>query len=281
MIINTNQMLLDAQTGHYAVGAFNVENMEFVQAVIEAAEEMKSPVILATSIKTLKYATPETFIAMMNAVAQNASVPVALHLDHAEKHEDVLKALKAGYKSIMFDGSKLDYADNLRQTEEITKICKSYGASVEGELGPVGGKPGDAVTGEDMYTKAADAVDYVKITDVDSLAVAIGTAHGVYKETPKLDYERLQQIRRKLDVPLVLHGASGLTEEQTRECIEKGICKVNISTELRTAWTNELRASLERNLDAIDPKIAGKDAREAVKKVVKEKIRILGSEGKA
>lgn len=280
-IVNTKRMLQAAQVGGYAVGAFNVENMEFVQAVVEAAQEMEAPIIVATSVNTLKYATPEIFRSITEACAQQVSVPVAIHLDHGEKMTDVMAVVRGGYTSVMFDGSKCTYAENVEGTKQVADMCKAFDISVEGELGAVGGKPGDNIDVDLMYTRPETAADFVEKTGIDSLAVAIGTAHGVYKSSPRLDYDRLKQIRQKVDVPLVLHGASGLSEEQMRMCVQNGICKVNVATELRIAWTDTLKRVLAERPDKFDPKVAAKEARNAVKEIVKEKIQILGSAGKA
>lgn len=280
-IVNTKEMLANAQKGRYAVGAFNIENMEFAQAVIEAAEELRSPVILATSVNTLKYADPNIFISIVTAICDRATVPVSLHLDHGEQYFDVLSTTMAGYKSVMIDGSKKSYSDNLELTKKVVSICKPFDISVEGELGAIGGKPGDKNIEELMYTNPETAKDFVEKTGVDSLAVAIGTAHGIYKSTPKLDIDRLDLIRDKIDVPLVLHGASGLSNEQINACITHGICKINIATELRIAWTNALRECLQKNVDKYDPKVFSRVAREEVKEIVKEKIIVCGSKGKA
>lgn len=280
VVRDTKRMLIDAQHNKYAVGAFNVENMEFVQAVVEAAEELRSPVIIATSVNTLKYAKPETFVSLVNSIGEKSCIPIAIHLDHGTSYIDVLSVIKGGYKSVMFDGSKLSYSANVTETKKIVDLCSYFDISVEGELGAIGGKPGDPNIEDLMYTKPETAEDFVKSTGVDSLAVAIGTAHGIYKTTPKLDYDRLIKIREKVDIPLVLHGASGLSDEQIRKCVEYGICKVNIATELRIAWTDTLRKALYDNPEKFDPKIAAKEARKAVKSIVKEKILVLGSNDK-
>lgn len=274
-------MLKKAQTGGYAIGAFNVENMEFIQAVIDAAEELNAPVIIATSVNTLKYATPETFCGLVRSIGDKSSIPMAIHLDHGESYLDVMRVLRGGYKSVMYDGSKQSYIDNVNETKRIVDICSYFGISVEGELGAIGGKPGDPNIEELMYTKPETAADFVAKTGVNSLAVAIGTAHGIYKSMPKLDYTRLEKIREVVDVPLVLHGASGLTDDQLINCVSRGITKVNIATELRIAWTNALKTVLEEKVDKFDPKVAARVAREEVKKIVMEKISVLGSAGKA
>ena len=276
-IINTNEMLADAKHKHYAVGAFNVENMEFVQAVIWAAEELNSPVIVQTSVNTLKYATPEMFINMVRTCADTVRVPVAIHLDHGSTMFNIMSCVKAGYKSVMFDGSMMSYEKNVEKTRLVVDLCKSIDVSVEAELGAISGKEGAPEESTSLYTDPDVAEDFVKQTGVDSLAVSIGTVHGLYKAAPKLDYERLSIINNLIEAPLVLHGASGLTVDHLRECIARGITKVNIATELRCAWTDAAREYMQDDPKVFDPKKVSKLAREAVMNVVKEKILILGS----
>lgn len=280
-IINTNEMLTEARHKHYAVGAFNVENMEFVQAVIWAAEEMNSPVIIQTSVNTLKYASPEMFISMVKSCAETVKVPVAIHLDHGSTLFNIMSCVKAGYKSVMFDGSMLPYEKNIEQTRLVVELCKSIGVSVEAELGAISGKEGAPEDSADLYTTPNVAEDFVNRTGVDSLAVSIGTVHGLYKAAPKLDYDRLSTIKNCVEAPLVLHGASGLTIDHLRECIARGITKVNIATELRCAWSDACRNYMSENLSVFDPKKASKLGRTAVMNVVKEKILILGSNSMA
>ncbi len=280
-IINTQEMLADARHRHYAVGAFNVENMEFVQAVIWAAEELCAPVIIQTSVNTLKYATPEMFLSMVKTCADTVKVPVAIHLDHGSTMFNIMSCVKAGYKSVMFDGSMLPYEANVEQTRSVVELCKSIGVSVEAELGAISGKEGAPKESDSLYTNPEVAEEFVNRTGVDSLAVSIGTVHGLYKAEPKLDYERLSTIRNCVESPLVLHGASGLSVDHLRECIARGITKVNIATELRCAWTNACRQYMVENPNVFDPKKASKLGREAVMNVVKEKIFILGSNSMA
>jgi len=280
-IVNTYEMLADARQKHYAIGAFNVENMEFVQAVIWAAEELNSPVIIQTSVNTLKYATPEMFINMVRTCADTVKVPIAIHLDHGSTLFNIMSCIKAGYKSVMFDGSMLPYEKNLEQTRLIVDLCKSINVSVEAELGAISGKDGAPEESTSLYTDSDVAVDFVNRTGVDSLAVSIGTVHGLYKAAPKLDYERLSTIKKRIEVPLVLHGASGLSVDCLRECIARGITKVNIATELRCAWTEACRQYMLENPKVFDPKKASKMGREAVMHVVKEKILNLGSNSMA
>ncbi len=280
-VTDLKKMLTDARDGGYAVGAFNVENMEFVQAVVRAADEERAPVIIQTSVNTLRYAAPEMFFAMVSAAAAETTVPVAIHLDHGETREDILACVRGGYRSVMFDGSLLPYAENVRMTRRIAEVCGPLGVTVEGELGAIAGKKNAPAHSRLLYTNPDTAADFVRQTGVDALAVAIGTAHGIYKDTPQLDYERLDDIRRAVDTPLVLHGASGLTDEQVRECVRRGIAKVNIATELRIAWTETIRAAQKEAPGVFDPKKAAGRARDAVCGIVREKIRVLGSAGKA
>ena len=281
MLVTSKEMLQKAQDGHYAVGAFNVENMEMVQAVIAAAEELKSPVMLQTTSSTLKYASPELYFANAKAEAEKASVPVCIHLDHGKDFDISMKCLRAGYTSIMIDGSHEEYEENIRMTKEVADVCQAMGIPCEGELGKVGGKEDDVEAEGDAYTDPAEAKEFVERTGVTSLAVGIGTAHGVYKTTPVLNVERLSEIREVVDIPLVLHGASGLSDEAVRECISRGICKVNFATELRQAYTKAVKELLTEKPETFDPKAYGKLGREAVKELVKNRMKVCGSDGKA
>ncbi len=280
-LVTTKELLLDAQKKGYAVGAFNVENMEMVQAVIEAAEELKSPVIMQTTSSTLKYAGPEYYYANVAAAASMATVPVAIHLDHGSSFELAMKAFRAGYTSIMIDGSHNVLEENIAITKRVVRACHAGNVPVEAELGKVGGKEDDVDGGNGGYTDPQDAVYFVKETGIDSLAVAIGTAHGVYKGLPKLDMERLSKIREVVDIPLVLHGTSGVPDEDVQECIRRGICKVNYATDLRIAFTQGVKEVLEEAPDTIDPKKYNARGREKVKEYVKGRIKVCKSEGKA
>ena len=272
-------MLLDAQKKGYAVGAFNGENMEMIQAIVAAAEALRAPVMIQTTPSTIRYASVELFAANVRAAAEAASVPVCLHLDHGSSPELAEAALKAGYTSLMIDGSKHVLEENIAVTRRVVELASAAGIPVEAELGKVGGKEDDLVA-ENAYTDPEDARVFVEETGVDSLAVAIGTAHGVYKGVPKLDVERLKAIRRVVDIPLVLHGASGLSDQAVRECIREGICKVNFATELRIAFTGAVRACLADE-SVIDPKVPGKAGRAAVQKLVEERMRVCGCDGRA
>lgn len=275
--VTTREMLLEAQKNHYAIGSFNIENMEMAQAVVAAAEKTRAPVMLATTSSTARYAPPSVFYGIVRALADAASVPVALHLDHGDSEESVLSALKAGYSSVMIDASKLLYDDNAATVRRVVAAAKPYGVPVEAELGKVGGKEDEHEVKDPGYTDPSEAARYVDETGIDSLAVAIGTAHGVYKAEPKLDVERLSAIRKVVSVPLVLHGSSGLSDAAVRECVARGICKVNFATELRQAFTGELRRALAENPDGFDPKPFIKRAREAVTELVAGRIAVCGS----
>ena len=279
--VNTREMLLQAQARHYAVGSFNIENMEMAQAVVAAAEKMKSPVILATTPSTARYAPPSIFHAIVRALAGEAAVPVALHLDHGDSIESLEAALKNGYSSVMIDASKLDFESNITMVRRAVAAAKVYDVPVEAELGKVGGKEDDSEVRDPGYTDPDQAKAYVKATGIDSLAVAIGTAHGIYSVTPKLDVERLTAIRKVVAIPLVLHGSSGLSNEAVRECISRGICKVNFATELRQAFTSGIRNALAAKPEGFDPKLFLKPAREAVAFIVSERIIVCGSNNRA
>ena len=275
--VTSEKMLLDAQKGGYAVGAFNVENMEMVMAVIAAAEELRAPLMLQTTPSTIKYAGLDMYLANVKAAAERASVPVCLHLDHGDSFDLAMRALRTGYTSIMIDGSHNVFEENIAVTKAVADACRPSGIPVEAELGKVGGKEDDLDGGEgNGYTEPLEAKEFVERTGVTSLAVAIGTAHGVYKGLPKLDLYRLAEIRKVGDIPLVLHGASGLSEEAVVESIKRGICKVNFATELRIAYTDGVKEFLAANPDAFDPKKYGKVAMEHVKAIVETRMKMCG-----
>ena len=276
--VQTGEMLEKAQQGSYAVGAFNAENMEMVQAIIAAAEAENAPAIIQTTPGTLKYAGPKCFASLVGRLAKDAAVPVALHLDHGNSYELAEECAREGYTSLMIDGSKLPFDGNVEITRRVVEMAK--GLPVEAELGTVGGKE-DGLEAKPQYTDPEEAAAFVRLTGISSFAVAIGTAHGVYKGEPKLDLDRLSEVRAKVDIPLVLHGTSGVPEDQVRECIRRGICKVNYATDLRIAFTNSVKKAIESNPDAFDPKKYLAEGRKAVQARVQELIRLLGSSGKA
>ncbi len=280
-LVTTAEMLKKADANGYAVGAFNVENMEMVMAVIKACEEMRSPAILQTTPSTVKYAGLDMYYANVKAAAERASVPIALHLDHGNSFELAMQALRVGYTSIMIDGSHDSFEENIAVSKRVSDACRPNGIPVEAELGKVGGKEDDLECDDPGYTDPDDAVKFVRETGITSLAVAIGTAHGIYKGEPKLDLNRLSEIRQVVDIPLVLHGASGVPDETVKECIKRGISKVNFATELRIAYSNGIKEYLKENPDAFDPKKYDAVGMEKVTELVKNKIKVCGSENKA
>lgn len=282
-VVTTKEMLLKAQAEGYAVGAFNVENMEMVQAVIAAAEELKAPVIVQTTAGTLNYGSPELFSAMVAAEAEKASVPVALHLDHGNSFELAARAMKAGYTSIMIDGSKEKFEDNVAISSEVAKMAHAMGIPVEAELGTVGGKEDNHSVGENekTFTDPAEAEEFARLTQVDSLAVGIGNAHGFYKGVPQLRFDILEETKKRVTIPIVLHGASGIPDEDVKKATSLGICKVNFATELRDAYSKGVKEYLAANPDTFDPKKYNASGREFVKKLVMHKIEVCNCAGKA
>lgn len=282
-LVTSKEILYKAMEGGYAIAAFNVENMETVQAVIQAAEETNSPVIMQTTPSSVKYAGLKYFYANVYAAASESKIPVVLHLDHGSSYELAVRAVRNGYTSIMIDGSKLPFEDNVKLTRKTVEVASINEIPVEAELGRIGGKEDDTSVSkkEEVFTAPSEAEEFVKLTEVDSLAVAIGTAHGLYKGEPKLDFERLKEIRKLLDIPLVLHGATGVSDSDIKKAIKLGISKVNFATELRVHMTQTVRSVLEKNANIIDPKEFLKPAREAVKEAVRKKIFLCGCNDKA
>lgn len=279
--VTSKSLLEQAQKGSYAVGAFNIENMEMAQAAIAAAEELQAPIILQTTPSTLKYAKPSLFVGMVRALAEDATVPVALHLDHGDSFSMASAALDGGYSSIMIDGSHGDFESNIALTKKVVEECRKKNIPVEAELGKVGGKEDDLDGGSGNYTDPAQGLEFVQKTGIDSFAVAIGTAHGLYKETPVLDKNRLKEIRALVDIPLVLHGASGLEKQDMIDCVNLGICKINFATELRIAYTKGVKEYLEQDPKVFDPKKYGTAGRTMVTDLVKAKILVCGCQGKS
>ncbi len=284
MLVTMNDVLKSARNGHYAVGLFNAVSLEMAQGIIAAAEETNSPVIFGTAEVLLPYNGLEDLAMILIPMAKRAKVPVVVHLDHGLKKETCLKALELGFSSIMYDCSTDSYGENCRKVKEMADIAHSYGASIEGELGHVGQAEG-AATAEQVdyaaqfYTKPEEARDFVEKTGVDALAIAVGTAHGAYKLPPKLDFARIRQIASAIDTPLVLHGGSGLADEDFKKAIAAGISKVNIFTDLNVAAVDAVfRDFTDRNKGIIEllPSV-----RNSVKQSVTEKIELFGSCGKA
>ena len=278
MLVNLNDVLKKAQEEKYAVGLFNTTDSDMLQAVIEAAEELNSPVVIGTAEVLLPYGELQLIAPSVIAAAKRAKVPVVVHYDHGLTFDRCMEALKLGFSSVMFDGSAKDYETNLKETCEIVKIAHSFGASVEGEIGHVGNAMDGDEDVTDMYTTPEEARAYIEATGVDALAVAIGSAHGVYKKKPMLNIERLKEIRREIDTPLVLHGGSGLSDDDFKTTIREGIAKVNIFTDLCLAGDRATLDGRERGIGYLETrnlKVA------YIKEEVKKKILLFGSANKA
>lgn len=282
-IVSMKEMLLDAQKRRYAVPAFNIHNLETIRVVVDTAEELKSPVILAATPSTVEYSGPEYLVAIAKAASLKHSIPIALHLDHYHDMELIKKYIDLGFSSAMIDASHDPFEENIRKTKEIVEYARKRGVSVEAELGRLVGQEDDLIVDEkdSAFTDPNLAIEFVERTNIDSLAVAIGTAHGMYKSEPKLDFDRLLQIKEKVSVPLVLHGASGVPNESVTKAIELGICKVNIATELKIPFANAVKKFFNENPEANDPRKYMLPGKNAMKEIVNRKIKLCNSEGKA
>ena len=283
MLVTLNDVLTDAKKNKYGVGLFNTVNLEMAKGVLSAAEELRSPVIIGTAEVLLPYASLEELSYFLLPMAKKASVPVVLHFDHGLTDTKILEALKLGFSSIMYDCSTDSYDVNVKKVSDMVKIAKLFGATVEAELGHVGANDADAAESggshdNSIYTEPEQARDFVEKTNVDALAVAIGTAHGAYKEKPKLDIERLKEIAKIVSVPLVLHGGSGLSDEDFRNCVENGISKVNIFTDINCAQVKSVVDKYKEGLGMTDVMC---QSSEAVKLATMKKMTIFGSVGKA
>jgi len=283
MLVNTKEMLALAQKEGYAVPAFNIHNLETLQVVVEVAAKLGSPVIIAGTPSTFSYGGRDYLQALASVAAKKYNVPIALHLDHHESFNQIKESIDLGTKSVMIDASHLPYEENIDLVKEVVTYAHARGVTVEAELGRLGGQEDDLIVddADAFYTDPDAAKDYVERTGVDSLAIAIGTAHGLYKAEPKLDIERLKKIRKVVDVPLVLHGASGVSEKAIRECIKEGICKVNIATELKIPFSNALRDYLIQHPEANDPRAYMVPAKAAMAKVVEGKIKMCLSNNRS
>jgi fructose-bisphosphate aldolase class II len=282
-LVTLRDVLGKAEKGGYAVGAFNANNMEIVQAIIESAVEERSPVIIQASQGAIKYAGLDFIVAMVTTAAESADVPVVLHLDHGTDFSQVMRCIRQGFSSVMIDGSRLPLEENISITRQVLEVARAVGVSVEAELGKIGGTEDDISVNERdaLFTDPQEAKTFVEETGVDALAVAIGTAHGVYKGEPKLDFPRLQKIKELTDVPIVLHGSSGVSDDAIRQAVELGISKINIDTDIRQAFVGRAVAYMKENPDNIDPRKLLAPAKEDAKKIIREKMRLFGSAGKA
>lgn len=282
-IVSTREMLNKAQREGYAVPAFNIHNLETLQVVVETAAELKSPVILAGTPSTINYAGGEFIVSMADAAADKYDIPIAIHLDHYEEVNEIEEYIKLGFRSAMIDASHKAYEDNIATVKEVVKFAHKYDTTVEAELGRLGGQEDDLIVDEKdtKYTNPKQAKEFVEKTGIDSLAVAIGTAHGLYKGVAKLDFDRLKEIRDMVDVPLVLHGASDIPDELVQKAISLGICKVNVATDLKIPFSDAVKKYFIENPTANDPRKYMQPGKDAMKKIVAHKIMVCGSNGKA
>ena len=271
-----------AEKGKYSVGAFNINNLEILKAIVAASKEQQSPVIVSVTPSAMKYAGVEYLAALVRTGREEAGVPMALHLDHGTSIEHCTEAISAGFSSVMIDGSKQPFEENIDLTRKVVALGRQAGVSIEAELGlvPAGHGQIAAEVPEESMTEPDKAEEFVERTQVDTLAVAFGNAHGWYKGRPKLDFDRLAEIRSRVNIPIVFHGASGIIEEDLKRSIKIGISKVNIDTELRRAFRAGVKDALEENPDA-DPRAMLNPAIAGMTDVVNEKIRLLGSGGHA
>lgn len=281
MLVNMNEILLPAQKGKYGVGFFNAVNVEMARAVIETAEEMRSPVMVGTAEVLLSVMPLERVAEYLIPMAQKASVPVCVHYDHGLSFEKCMEALKLGFRSVMYDCSTEEYDTNVAKVAEMVRICHGMDVTVEGELGHVGDNEGAGKLSKpsDYYTDPDIAADYVHKTGIDSLAVAVGNAHGDYKFPPKLDFDRIEAIAKGTGLPLVLHGGSGLSDSDFQTAVDKGICKINIFTDLDKAGKLGVEKGLQNGVRSLMGFIPYEI--EEMKQVVKTKLELFGSSGRA
>ncbi len=281
MLVNMNEILAPARAGGYGVGFFNAVNVEMARAVIETAEELRAPVIVGTAQVLLPAMSLERVAEYLLPMAKKARVPVCVHYDHGLTFEKCMEALQLGFSSIMYDCSTVGYEENVEKVAEMVKICHAMNVTVEGELGHVGDNEGAGKleNPSDYYTDPVMAADFVRRTGVDALAVAVGNAHGEYKFPPKLDFGRIAEIAQSTGTPLVLHGGSGLSDDDFREAVRLGVCKVNIFTDIDKAGKAGIEAGLAAGAKTMMGLIPYEIA--AMKKVVANKLELFGSVGKA
>lgn len=274
MLVSTAKLMKKASQEGYAIPAFNIDNLESAMAVSEILHEMQLPLIVQTIPRTLNYGGLSVYPAMVRELMSGCCVDYALHLDHGSSLELAQKCISKGFSSVMFDGSAMSFEDNIKYTKQVTDYALIMGVSVEGELGTIGGKEEGDTDMEASYTKVSEAEEFIRRTNVSSLAIGVGTAHGIYKGEPKINVQRIKEIHSAVETPLVLHGASGLSDEVLRDCIRAGISKINFATELRQAYTNGIKAEFQKDPEVFDPKIYMRGAVDSIKEVLREKIRI-------
>ena len=282
MIVNSKELLNKAKINKYAIPHFNINNLEWTRFILEECENMKSPVILGVSEGAIKYMGGYNVVSSVIkelVKSLNIQIPVVIHLDHGSNVESCKLAINNGFTSVMIDASNYDLETNIKMTKEVVDYANKYNVTVEAEIGHIGGSEDDKFS-DLAYAKVEDALKLSSSTNIDSIAPALGSVHGLYKGEPKLDFDKMLEIREKTNLPLVLHGGSGIDDEKIKKAISCGICKVNINTELQIAWSNEVKKYLNDN-NEYDPRKIIKSGEENMKKVIREKIILLGSNNKA
>ena len=283
MLVTMKNMLLKAKEEKYAVPHFNINNLEWTRFILEECENLKSPVILGVSEGAAKYMGGYNVVAdMVKALVQalNITVPVALHLDHGSNFENCKKALDAGFTSVMIDASKHELEENIKITKEVVEYARKFNATVEAEIGHIGGEE-DGVNGGILYADTNECIKLVSVTNIDALAPALGSVHGLYKGEPKLEFNLMNEISNKTNMPLVLHGGTGIPAHQIKEAIRCGTTKINVNTELQIAWTKGVREFLKENENVYDPRKVIKAGELNMKNAIKEKVELFGSLNKA
>lgn len=282
-LVSMNEFLPKAKANRFAVGQFNMNNLEFAQAIMQAAMELNSPFIYGVSEGALKYMGMEYTVAIAEAAAKKSGLPIALHLDHGSSFEVAMECIRAGFSSVMFDGSHYPFEENIRLTKEVVKAAHAMGVSVEGELGTIGGVEDDISVDEAdaSLAKPEEAIRFYEETGVDCLAIAVGTAHGMYAGEPNIRFDIIREVADAIPVPIVLHGGSGVPDEAIRKAIEAGVGKINVNTENQVACTNAIREVLAKDTKVYDPRKYLTPARAAMVEVVKSKMVLFGSNNQA
>jgi tagatose 1,6-diphosphate aldolase GatY/KbaY len=282
-LISSTAMLQEARQGKYCIGAFNVHTLEMLQAVVEAAEETRSPLIIQSTVGTVKHLGPDYIAAAARVAADRTGLPIALHLDHCTDFDLIVKCIRAGYTSVMIDASMHPYEENVARTSKVMEVAAAAGVNVEAELGKVGGVEDDIVVDERdaLLADPEECRTFVERTGVHTLAPAIGTAHGIYKGEPNIDFDRIARIAGLVETPLVLHGGSGIPAEQVKRAVSLGMAKMNVATELRIAFSDAIKDIFAANPDENDPRKYMVPAKAAVKRLAIEKMQLCGCIGKA
>lgn len=277
MLVNSKDILLMAKKNNYAIPQFNINNLEWTKSILEAMNEAQKPVILGASESAINYMGGyKTVFSLVNALISDLKIkiPVCIHLDHGTSIDSCKKAIDAGFTSVMIDASKYPLEENIRITKEVVEYAKTRNVTVEAEVGHIGGTE-DNITSSNLNARLEDCIELVEKTGVDSLAPALGSVHGLYQGEPNLDFDTMQQLNEILEVPLVLHGGTGIPEKQIKKAIECGISKININTEIQVSWYNDVKRFIEENPHIYDPRKVINSGQAAIKKQVHEKIEMF------